>query len=593
MATIFFTALLCSLGATAFAVFMETFSEDKHRVGVGAWTFALTLCLNAFVLYIIQPYFSYLWVGGVPMLLFVNLGVVLLCSTVASIDGRVEDRYGTVWSWAVSVVVLVIWLVGLVFTPPMWDVVDNHSWDQMAGFLQVEEASEPRENSDLPNMLREAPETCINDAKTKLAGDLGTYLEINKTSIQEVNGHWYCITDFRVSNWKGLNERGGVIPGYLVKDIEQQGVPTEFRQGYQMRYVPTAGWQQDLERYVYQNYSLKSGLRVSGLDNLEVDDQWNPKYTGTLLKHKIGFRGQEVVGVLVVDPQTGQIEQYDLGEMPSWVNRVYPMDLVESWAEWWSTYANWDAQFGIQSSAGKRQVDEINDVVGPGKQLEYQITITSVGSDQSLTEILYVNPKTGKATRYPAEGKTLTKVDDLIQSESTRLKTTGYEPEECELQRLLGRDVWYCILTDQGGNDSGNSGSYGGVGFLQTRHTSDNTKVIVAASIEEGYRLLRQQIAREGQDNPDMQSEEAELIQVAGTIGRIGVVDSETDSYWIFTLRGEIVPDGLVFRVSGGNEVAALSQVGDRVIVTAYQLMTDTFTEVVSINNKSLPAFMN
>ncbi len=218
----------------------------------------------------------------------------------------------------------------------------------------------------------------------------------------------------------------------------------------------------------------------------------------------------------------------------------------------------------------------------------YQATMTSVGNDGSLTEVIYINPLNGHAVRYPITGRAVKGVKTLVQGASTRLNPQGFIPDQCQLQVLMNRNVWFCVLIG-GGSDAG---SYGGVAFVQERWTADNTKVIVARTLNDAYDQLRLQVSTESPDNPAL-AVSMEKIQLRGVLERkttrqtasgVGVI--------LFIMSGTDVPVNTGFKASGDNPVAGLMKEGDTITVTALKINTDGWTDVIDITNEQLPKWI-
>lgn len=437
----------------------------------------------------------------------------------------------------------------------------------------------------------------VTSRADELLGELKAYMAVNAANLQQVQGHWYYIVDLRVTDWRGFRTAGGVVPSYIVVDAMDPIAPVVRKDGYKMMYVPDARWNQDLERHVYLNFQLGSQWRVDDLKSLEVDENWKPFYTGTLLRHSIGWQGMTVDGMIVVDPETGEITKYDLEDVPAWINRIWSIPLVSGYAQWWADYSGWNAcQF--QGNAGRRRIDMVNDVI-TSQGLEFQVTITAytIGegtSNNSLTEVLYVNPRTGRAVKYPLTGAPVQAVDDLVDSETTSLLTSGYEPVECELQIILGRQVWYCILNSRGAGSGESKASYSGVAFVQVQYTKMANKVIVDTTLQGAYARLRQQIAEESSDDPTIK-EDHSAIQVEGVVTHRAEWEDEGGKYVLFevtTAESQIV----YFQANAQMKEAAWLRVGDVVVVTGYTsdsdyIVTREFVPVTAITIVGGPNF--
>ncbi len=162
------------------------------------------------------------------------------------------------------------------------------------------------------------------------------HTEPSEYTLQSVRGHLYWIAPLVYNNvWANLGNWQS--PGYVVVDAEDPNTAPQLRTGYHMRYLPDALFNQDLLRHVYL-----SGYTWGDLvdPTLEVDDNWRPYFTISLMQPTRGFTGEVVKRVLVVDSQTGAIANDALGDVPSWVDRIIPAASVDDYLNWWGKYAH-------------------------------------------------------------------------------------------------------------------------------------------------------------------------------------------------------------------------------------------------------------
>jgi hypothetical protein len=72
--------------------------------------------------------------------------------------------------------------------------------------------------------------------------------------------------------------------------------------------------------------------------DLEIDDDGTPYYVGSILK-RTKLNGLPVVkGVIILNPVSGDISEYDLDEVPNWVDRVYPENVLIQYINIWGKY---------------------------------------------------------------------------------------------------------------------------------------------------------------------------------------------------------------------------------------------------------------
>ena len=539
----------------------------------------ISIVFNFVLIYVMIPSFTHPLRGGYPLLLALSFVLSLLCS-------RHKSEWSILGGASFVLTVLCWFLITYVMISP-GVMCDNEGADQMAAMLEIqfERDSTPSDTSP-DTLLRVTPKTAHLKASRAISSEhnLGAYLELNKTTLQQVNGEWGYVVDFSVHSRTGFRASGGVVPGYIWVNAEDPFAEAELRLGYDMQYVEDALFNQNLERHIYLNHQLEHGWQIDDL-TLEIDDEGTPYYTASLLEHTIGWNGQEVVGAMTIDPETGEIKDYMLGDetVPAWIDRIYSLDWVEKYTGWWARHHEYDmCQF--KGTAGQKKIDRVNDVIRE-EGLVYQVTLTSVGADQSLTDIVYVNPRSGQATRYPLSGSTLEGVEALI-SEAAYHRFT---PEECELHQIIGEPSWYCVLNGKGGSNS-SSGSYAGVAFVQARYSSEYTKVIRSETLRGGYDQLKRQIIAEHPDRAELVDEVPLSFEWQGILERkaawrdgflLSIVGAPPDSDDEPTMRW--------FVVSGGSDQAALAIIGDEIWVEANIVEGTIHHEVTGIWNVTYP----
>ncbi len=146
------------------------------------------------------------------------------------------------------------------------------------------------------------------------------HTEQSEYTLQSVNHHLYWIAPLVYNNvWANLGNFQS--PGYVAVDAEDPNSSATLHTGYHLRYIPDALLNQELLRHVYL-----SGYTYGDLADptLEVDDSWNPYFTVSLMQPTRGFTGEVVKRVLIVDPQSGAIQNVAPNQVPGWVDRIIP-----------------------------------------------------------------------------------------------------------------------------------------------------------------------------------------------------------------------------------------------------------------------------
>lgn len=547
--------------------------EHKGRIIGTLITNLIVMGIVNFVLiYFLMPPFSHWLADGWPLMFFLNLFIPAgLSFSIGFVDDNASNdaRAGAI-GLGFGAILLVVYFVIALFTPPV--VCNDTDVKQWSNTLKLENATTAYPETDLSNIIRVPEKLALSNAGNALTSGsnavYGSYLAPNRAYLQIIQGHAYWAVDLRVTDWVAYRQQGSFIPGYLLVDAIDPGAPVQFRLGYHMEYVPTAGWNLDLDRKVYDEFLIGNQFHIDDLDAVEVTEDGHPYYVGTLLKHAIGFRGMDIAGLYQFDPETSVGQQLSLEEKPTWLDRVYSEDFVAGYIKLWGLFHNHTVC--SWSQLGQEQIDDKSDVVTPNG-LEYQFTTTSLGADPSLVHLITFDPTTGQGLIYPMSGKTLEGIKAMVETRSSKLNPNGgFIADICQLHEILGADTAYCVLLSKT-TSSDNADHYGLGGYafvdVEAAINSQQNVVAIAETFDEAYRQY-QEIRARVTGNTDLASSETD-VQI------IGKVLSNT---WVSINGGSFVlsvqdADGAVhwMLASGDSLNAAAAQAGTTVTVTCYQ----------------------
>lgn len=242
--------------------------------------------------------------------------------------------------------------------------------------------------------------------------------------------------------FKYFGNKDGGVKGYITVD-SVSGTSSLIKLDKGMKYMQSAYFSEDLFRKLRFTYLTEN----FGEAVFEVDEEGNPFWIIPTFKYKgIGLL-EEVNGIIVLDPITGKSTKYDLDSVPSWVDHVYPSDLIISQIDDWGTYVNgfFNSIFGqknvVNSTDGYNYLTIDEDV--------YLYTgITSVLSDESNLGFMLVNLRTKEAKYYPIAGaeefSAMASAEGLIQEK-------GYSASFPLLINLGGNPTYMLSLKDSAG----------------------------------------------------------------------------------------------------------------------------------------------
>ena len=234
---------------------------------------------------------------------------------------------------------------------------------------------------------------------------LGSQVELGKFCIQKVGKDLYWVAPLLHSGFfKWMNNQEGTAGYVIVSATNERDVKLVQNIGgknIKIKYQPEAYFGSELERHIYMNGYASIGLTDF---TFEVDDSGNPFWVVTTFDKKIGFAGNDATGVVVVDAQTGAMTDYSLDKIPSWVDRVQPINFIEEQLNDWGEYVHGYWNF---SNADKLQITEgLTLIYGENNKSYWYTGLTSVGKDESAVGFVLVDTRTKETTFYKQSGAT-------------------------------------------------------------------------------------------------------------------------------------------------------------------------------------------
>lgn len=234
---------------------------------------------------------------------------------------------------------------------------------------------------------------------------LGSQVELGHFCIQKVGKDLYWVAPLLHSGFfKWLNNQEGTAGYVMVSATNERDVKLVQNvngKPIKIKFQPEAFFQSEIKRHIYTN-----GYATVGLTDFtfEIDDAGNPFWMVTKYYKKIGFSGDDATGIVVVNAQTGAIQEYSINDAPKWVDRIQPIDFVETQLNDWGKYVHGYWNF---SNANKLQITEgLTLVYGHNNRSYWYTGLTSVGKDESAVGFVLVDTRTKETTFYKQSGAT-------------------------------------------------------------------------------------------------------------------------------------------------------------------------------------------
>lgn len=413
-------------------------------------------------------------------------------------------------------------------------------------------------------------------------GNIGTDFQLGQGALQAVNGHMYYVFELLETSWTNTRRVHYTVPGYVVVDAENPNTPAKAKLGYNLHYVRNGWYGSNLYRHVYEN-----GYSRYSLDDLtlEVNDNWKPFYTASIDKPAMRWHQSIPVGFIMIDPQSGKIQRYKLGHIPSWVDRVYSAGMAKTMLDWWGQWGNAPYHAFFSGNTNRYEVDGTPDLVYTDDGPAWQALITSQNNDTSIKYVALMDTNSNNVRLYTAPNGLITQGSVKRAFNKSKNNLKGLDPTNLALHKIYGQLTWVGSLVPQGtsGKTNGNypqAESFSGVGLLNATD-ADGANVIVADTKGEALSQLSEQIANKGDNKAPGANSQIKTVQ--GTVATVNQIVSGGETFVVMNLEGD---NHHIYRGKvDENDFGSLSMVqakpGTKVIIT----FVDTGNPVRSISH--------
>ncbi|MDE6433313.1 MAG: hypothetical protein K2L07_03710 [Lachnospiraceae bacterium] len=347
------------------------------------------------------------------------------------------------------------------------------------------------------------------------------------------------------SFFKYLNNKSEGIPGYVaVNPVNSDAEYIKLSEG--MKYVPSGYFNNNIFRHV----QMHNPTRIIEGCYFEVDDVGKPYYICPVLYARVGlFSGMDVKGAILCDPVSGDMEYYDVEDVPSWVDRVYDGDLLEQKFNW---YGELSGGF-FNSIIGQKGCIRATDDYGYktiGDDVWIYTGVTSVNGDASNVGFIMVNQRTSEARYYTISGA---EEYSAMSSAEGAVQEKNYRASFPSLINVMGVPTYIMVLTDNGGL----------VKMYAMVNVEQYNMVVTAESQEELFSKYKKLLANNENKNNGAEGEEALVKEKEIIVSEMEYITMEGETY--VYMKDET---GDVYKMLFAQDESVIKvSVGDRVLV--------------------------
>jgi hypothetical protein len=538
------------------------------------------LAVNLVLLYVVDGLAFYagrpmMTFGGLVPLILVNLVLMVITAAVFT-RGRLNA--GSAIAVLATVTFGTVWLVG-----------HNSGHNAYLASHLVSVTVAPGDQlpaSSTDHMVIVSPDIATTKASqamaTGVAGqrNYSTYLQLGPATLQYVDGRMWYVFPLEFDGAGNKARLHAIEPGYIMVSAEDpNAIPVEhYDGGYSMVVSLGGGQGSEPDRWAYSH-----GYSGYVLDDptLEINDQGLPYYTVTLLSPRLGWTFFAPVGVLVIDAHTGQITRYALGDVPSWVDRVYSQQMAMTIANWYGEYSQAGFQGVGSSNANRFRVSGAPVMVYTGAANPvWRMLLTSYNNDNSVSKIVEMDAATGAMRIYTPqrpmgiEGPVTQAFDNASGTGATLVKADHYQAVDLTLHVIYGHLTWMATYEPEGSNTS-----FVGIGFVDAYQATANN-VVYGNSKSAALQSYLAQLATEGTANGAAPAQGGQYQTITGKIAAIGWDINGGQKYWYISLAGRA---GRVYvgTVASVGPALVLAQPGDPVTISILNVGAQESTETM------------
>lgn len=461
-----------------------------------------------------------------------------------------------------GVVVLIYFALSVIYSP----VIKYNAHRNLIGNVEEVEFSNEIEYIDL-NQLPIIDKELAGKLADKKLGEipsLGSQVTIGELHLQSVNGSLYYVAPLEHSSFlKWLTNREGTSGYIKVSATNQNDVEliTELNESkLHIKYLDSSYMLSDLKRAAY----LRDFSAGHTDFTFELDDDGRPYWVITRYDNAVGITEEKAIGVLIMDAQSGEVHVYDIGDIPSWVDRIQPKKFINRYINKWGKLIHGVFNF---TDKDKLQTTDGMNMIYNNDTCYYYTGITSVGSDESLVGFTLTDTRTGETKMYKTAGAT---ESAGMKSAEGKVQQYGYQATFPYLINIQNEPTYFMTLKDSNGLVKQyamvNVKNYNIVGVGDTLQSSLNKYL-------EG--LTNTNMSLEGENKEEI---------ITGEVERIGLVIKDGTSVYDIKIKG--IDNVFSVSTETSREVA-LTTVNDIVEIRYIKIGSGRYIITNSFINKS------
>ena len=325
--------------------------------------------------------------------------------------------------------------------------------------------------------------------------------------------------------FKWLTNRAQGIPAYALVDMTTQDaqiVKLGDRAIFYSRSEPLA---RNIDRYV----QLKYPFYMFDEKSFEIDEDGQPWWVCPVQTRTIGlFGGTTIERVVMVNATTGECTDLAIDDVPQWVDRAYPAELLIQQYNWSGKYQDgwlnsWLGQKNVVQTTPGTDGNVGYNYIAKDDDVWVYTGVTSATADNSIVGFVLVNQRTAESHYYPVAGAT---EESAMQSAEGAVQNLRYSATFPILINVSEQPTYFMALKD-------NAGTVKKFAMVDIQHYQNVATGDTVAETQKSYQAM---LATSGALSTD--AAEANMEEVTGVIRSMTQAVMDGNSHFYVTLDG-------------------------------------------------------
>lgn len=274
-------------------------------------------------------------------------------------------------------------------------------------------------------------------------------------------------------------------------------------------------------RNIYRHLRFEYPTYIFDEINFEIDESGTPYWVCPVKKYNIGLFGGVTIGrVVLCNAVTGEMTDYAVEDVPTWVDKVYSANMLIGLYDYHGTLKHGFINSVLSQKDCLVTTDGYNYIALDDDVWVYT-GVTSVGQDKSNVGFVLMNQRTMETRYYEISGA---EENSAMSSAEGRVQNLGYTATFPLLLNVAGQPTYFMALKD----DAGLVKSYAMLNIEKYQNVAIGDSVL---QCENNYKQLLS-------DNGIVQEEVVEGQKKTGKIARIAQAVVDGNSHFYLMLEG-------------------------------------------------------